>query len=78
MTQHEPTEKVTLDQVLNLAHQLPPEEQEQLVQEMKLIWLRRAMDEAEKSAADDQVVSEEQIAQRLDDKRREILRKQRH
>lgn len=49
MAQRKPEEKTTLDQVLKLADQLTPEEQEQLVEEMKLQWLRRALDEGEES-----------------------------
>jgi hypothetical protein len=50
MAQRKPDEKATLHQVLELADQLSPEEQEQLVEEMKLHWLRRAVDEGEQSS----------------------------
>jgi len=41
MAQPKPDEKATLDQVLKLVEQLTLEEQEQLVEEMKVQWLRR-------------------------------------
>ena len=34
-------DKPTLSQVLKLVHQLSPEEQEQLAEQMKLEWLKR-------------------------------------
>lgn len=34
-------DKPTVSQVLKLVHQLSPEEQEQLVEQMKLEWLKR-------------------------------------
>lgn len=36
-------------QAFNLAEQLVPAEQEQLLEELKLVWLRRALDEGEES-----------------------------
>ena len=76
MAQRKPEEKTTLAHVLKLADQLTPEEQEQLVEQMKLQWLRRALDEGEKDSAEGRVVSLEQLEQRLDAKRREILERQ--
>jgi hypothetical protein len=43
VAQRKPEEKTTLEQVINLANQLAPEEQEQLVERIKLQWLRRAI-----------------------------------
>lgn len=76
MAQRKPEEKTTLEQVLKLADQLTPDEQEKLVEEMKLQWLRRALDEGEKDSAEGRVISLEQLEQRLDAKRREILERQ--
>ena len=49
MAQRKPEERTTLDQVLKLADQLTPEEQDKLVDELKLAWLRRAIAEGEES-----------------------------
>jgi uncharacterized damage-inducible protein DinB len=76
MAQREPDEQTTFDQVLKLVENLTPEQQEQLVQQMKLQWLRQALAEAEESAAQGRVLTEEQLEERLDAKRREILERQ--
>lgn len=65
-----------IDEILRLVDQLSPEEHNQLVEEMKLQWLRRALDKGEKDLAEGRVVSLEQLEQRLDSKRREILERQ--
>lgn len=65
-----------IDEILRLVDQLSPEEHDQLVEEMKLQWLRRALDEGEKDSAEGRVISLEQLEQRLDAKRREILESQ--
>jgi hypothetical protein len=49
MAQRKPEEKATLDRVLKLVDQLSPEEQDQLVDEIKLRALRRAVEEGEES-----------------------------
>jgi hypothetical protein len=41
MAQPKPEDRSKLDQVLKLVDQLSPEQQEQLVEQMKLQWLRR-------------------------------------
>lgn len=41
MAQRKPDDKVTMDQILELADQLTPEDQEELIEEIKLRWLRR-------------------------------------
>lgn len=43
MTQHKPEDKVTAAQVLKLVNQLPKEEQDELLQQMKLEDLRREL-----------------------------------
>jgi hypothetical protein len=43
MAQPKPEEQNTFDQVLKLVENLTPEAQEQLVEEMKLQWLRREL-----------------------------------
>lgn len=47
MAQGKPEDKNTFDQVLKLVENLTPEAQEQLVEEMKLQWLRRELGKAE-------------------------------
>ncbi len=64
------------NQVLKLVKNFTPEAQEQLVEEMKLQWLRCALDEGEKDLAEGRVVSLEQLEQRLDAKRQDILERQ--
>ncbi len=72
MAQRKPEEKATLEQVLKLADQLTPEEQDKLMDELKLQWLRRAIGEAEKSVAERRVHTLEEVEARLDATRREI------
>ena len=73
MAQQKPDEKATLDQVLALVSQLTPEEQDFVVEELKLQWLRRAIGDAEKSVAEGRVHTLEEVEARLDATRREIL-----
>ena len=47
MAQRKPEEQDTFDQVLKLVEKLTPEAQEQLVEEIKLQWLRRELGKAE-------------------------------
>jgi len=47
MAQRKPEDQTTFDQVLKLVENLTPEAQEQLIQEMKLQWLRRELGKAE-------------------------------
>lgn len=46
MAQRKPEERTTLNQVLKLADQLTPEDQDLLVEQMKLNWLRRELGKA--------------------------------
>lgn len=75
MAQRKPEEQTTFDQVLKLVENLAPEAQEQLVEEMKLRWLRQALAQAEKSVAEGKVHSEEEALARLDEHRRQFLEK---
>jgi hypothetical protein len=53
MAQRKPEEKATLEQVLELASQLSPEEQRVLTEEFqKLQWLRQKMAEAAAASLD--------------------------
>jgi hypothetical protein len=47
MAQRKPEDQTTFDQVLKLVENLTPEAQEQLIEEMKLQWLRRELGKAE-------------------------------
>ena len=75
MAQRKPDERTTFDQVLSLVESLTPEAQESLVEEMKLQWLRQALAQAEKSVAEGKVYSEEEALARLDEHRREFLKR---
>jgi len=76
MAQPKPEEQTTFDQVLKLVENLTPGAQEKLVEEMKLQWLRQAVDQAEESLAQGKVVSQVELDQRLDAIRAEILERQ--
>lgn len=65
-----------IDEILRLVEELSPEEHDALEQEMRLRWLRRALDEGEKDSAAGRVVSLDELEQRLDAKRRAILESQ--
>lgn len=75
MAQRKPDERTTFDQVLSLVESLTPEAQESLVEEMKLQWLRQALAQAENSVAEGKVYSEEEALARLDEHRREFLKR---
>lgn len=72
-----PDERTTFDQVLKLVEDLTPDEQEKLIDEMKLQWLRRAINQADESIAQGKVVSQEELDRRLDAIRAEVLQRQR-
>jgi hypothetical protein len=68
MVQRKPEEQTTIDQVLKLVENLTPEAQEQLVRDMKLQWLRKAMDEAEESIKQHGTIPAEQVFARLEER----------
>jgi RNA-binding protein YlmH len=76
MAQRKPEDQTTFDQVLKLVENLSPEAQEQLVDEMKLRWLRRAMDEADDSLEKGDTISIEELDEHLDAVRQEIINRQ--
>lgn len=47
MAQRKSEQETTLQQVMRLASQLTPEEQDQVIEELKLQWLRRETQKAE-------------------------------
>lgn len=73
MAQRKPEEQSTFDQVLKLVENLTPDAQEQLVEEMKLQWLRRAIDEADESLARGESVSLEELNTHLDAVRQKFI-----
>lgn len=77
MAQRQPEEKTTLDQVLKLADQLTPEEQEQLVEQMKLHWLRRALAEGEESYKRHGGIPAEEVFRRLRDRHEQFRQNRR-
>lgn len=57
--------KPTVSQVLQLVHQLSPEEQDQLVEQMKLEWLRREVQKGIDEADRGEVVDGEELLEEL-------------
>jgi hypothetical protein len=76
MAQRKPDEQSNFDEVLKLVENLTPEQQDQLVEQIKLQWLQRALAEAEESVAQGRVLTEDALEKRLDAKRREIVERQ--
>ncbi len=72
----QPQEKPTVTQVLKLADQLTPEEQEELLGKLKLKELRREIQLGIDASNRGEVVSLEELNQRLDAKHAEILERQ--
>lgn len=68
MAQRKPEDKATFEQVLKLAEQLAPAEQEKLVDELKLAWLRRAIAEGEESYRKHGGIPAEEVFDRLREK----------
>ncbi len=75
MAQRKPEEKTTMDQVLKLADQLTPEEQEQLVEQLKLQWLRRALEDGEESLKRNGGIPADEVFAELQQRAEERLRK---
>ena len=61
MAQRKPEEQTTFDQVLKLVENLTPEAQEELIEEMKLQWLRRELGKAEDELRRGEGVPGEQV-----------------
>lgn len=70
MAQPTPEHRETIEQVLRLVTDLSPEEQEQLIEQMKLQWLRRAIDQAEESLAQGKIRPAEEVFAKLEEKYR--------
>jgi hypothetical protein len=76
MAQRKPEEKTTVDQVLRLVHQLTPEEQSQLLDQLKFEDLRREIRKGIEASQRGEVISLEELNRRLDAKHAEILARQ--
>jgi predicted transcriptional regulator len=76
MAQRKPEEQTTFDQVLKLVHQLTAKEQQQLLEQLKLEDLRREIRKGIEASERGEVVSHEELNQRLDAKHAEILERQ--
>ncbi len=76
MAQRKPEEQTTFDQVLKLVHQLTAQEQQQLLEQLKLEDLRREIRKGIEASGRGEVVSLEELNQRLDAKHAEILERQ--
>jgi hypothetical protein len=70
MVQRKPEEQNTFDQVLKLVEDLSPEAQEQLVEEMKLQWLRSELGKAEAELRRGEGVPGEQVIAELRERNR--------
>jgi hypothetical protein len=76
MAQRKPKEQTTFDQVLKLVHQLTAPEQQRLLEQLKLEDLRREICKGIEASARGEVLSLEELNQRLDAKHVEILERQ--
>jgi predicted transcriptional regulator len=76
MAQRKPEEQTTFDQVLKLVHQLSAQEQQQLLEQLKLEDLRREIRKGLEASERGEVVSLEELNQRLDARHVEILERQ--
>jgi hypothetical protein len=74
MAQSKP-ERVSVEEVLKLVDQLSPEEHEQLVEEMKLHWLRREMAKAEDSIERGELIDGEEVFRQLRDRNAAVREK---
>jgi hypothetical protein len=68
MAQRKSGEQVTLEQVLKLASQLTSEDQDELVEQLKLQWLRRALDEGEESIRQHGTLPAEEVFAQLEER----------
>lgn len=74
MAQQLPEENSKLKQLLRLADQLSFEDQELLVEQIKLKWLRRAIDEADESLAEGDSLSLDQLDEHIASSRQRIVK----
>ncbi len=65
MSHAEKENKLTVSQVLKLVNQLSPEEQEQLVEQMKLEWLKREVQKGTDELDRGEYVNGEELLEEL-------------
>lgn len=65
MAQPKPDRK-SVDEILELVNQLSPEEHDQLVAQMKLPWLQRAVQQGDEAIAAGELYSLDELNARLD------------
>lgn len=65
MAQPKPEDKATLDQILKLVDQLTPDEQVQLVDEVKLQWLQHELQKGIDQADQGEVVDGEAVFKQM-------------
>jgi hypothetical protein len=75
MAQRKPEEQATFDQVLKLVENFTPEEQDRLIEEMKLQWLRRELGKAEAELRRGEGVPGEQVFAELRERNKAIREK---
>jgi hypothetical protein len=75
MAQRKPEDQTTFDQVLKLVENLTPEAQEQLIEEMKLQWLRRELGKAEDELRLGEGVPGEQVFAKLRERNKALREK---
>ena len=76
MAQRKPEENIRIQQVLNLVHELTAQEQEQLLEQLKLEDLRREIQKGIDSAERGELYSEEEVMASLDEHHRQRLESQ--
>ena len=76
MAQRKPEDPTTLDQVLKLVHQLTAEEQQELLEQLKLEDLRREIRKGIEASERGEVYTEEEVVAHLDNVHQEILERQ--
>ncbi len=72
----QPQEKPTVEQVLKLVDQLSPQEQGEVLEQLKIEDLRREIRKGIEASERGDVVSLEELNRRLDAKHAEILERQ--
>ena len=76
MAQRKPEENAKIQQVLKLVHELTAQEQQQLLEQLKLEDLHREIRKGIEASERGEVVSLEELNKRLDARHAEILERQ--
>lgn len=75
MAQRKPEEQATFDQVLRLVEDLAPDAQEELIEAMKLQWLRREVGKAEDELRRGEGIPGEQVLAELRERNKKFRAK---